>query len=416
MTSTVHDAEAGHSIPETDPWRVVPREEFRQRQQRARAAAAEQGFDAAVVWSRGGAFMDMSADVLYLTNHYSQQPYMGDEAGIGSARSHGVCILPVDGPSTVVVDIPWWRKDLVVADQVRPSIHVVETAAQAIRDAGLERGRLAIVGASYMTAAAWLGLAEQLPQATLVRADQLVEQIRLIKSPAEQELIRRSCEIGNRAVEALMSAVVPGATEADANAAAASTVIIAGGALYDAPCSSGPWANGFAYARLPSADAVRRLQPGDLFHADCYGSYGGYFFDFGRSRCVGDEPTGAQRGLMEAVIEAVDTICAEVRPGVTADELYRHGERWMAASPVVQGLTEEEPEMEGFPAVGHGLGLMWERPWLMPGDQTVIEPGMYLAVELLLGDANLGGAMFEQNGLVTDTGFEILTTARTRWW
>ncbi len=416
MTSTVQGAEVGPSVPETDPWRVVPRAEFADRQQRARAAAAAQGFDAAVVWSRGGAFMDMSADVLYLTNHYSQQPYMGDEAGIGSARSHGVCILPVGGPSTVVVDIPWWRKDLVVADQVRPSIHVVETAAEAIRDAGLARGRLAIVGASYMTAAAYLGLAEQLPEATLVRADRLVEQLRLIKSPAEQQLIRRSCEIGNLTVEALMSAVVPGATEADAHAAAASTVIKAGGVLYDAPCSSGPWAKGFTYARLPSADRLRPLQPGDLFHADCYGCYGGYYFDFGRSRAVGDQPTGAQHGLMEAVVDLVDTVCAEVRPGVTGDELYRHGERWMAASPVVQGLIEEAPEMEGFPAIGHGIGMQWERPWLMPGDQTVLEPGMYLAVELLLGDPEIGGAMFEQNGLVTDTGFEVLTTARTRWW
>ena len=401
---------------EVDPWKVVPRSEFADRQQRARDAAAELGFDAAVVWSRGGAFMDMSADVLYLTNHYSQQPYMGDEAGIGSARSHGVCVLPVDGPSTLVVDIPWWRKDLVVADHVRPSIHVVETAVQAIRDAGLEQGRLAIVGASYMTAAAYLGLAEQLPHATFVRADRLVEQLRIIKSPAEQELIRRSCELGNRTVEALMDAVVEGSTEADAHAAAAHTLISGGGALYDAPCSSGPWADGFTYARLPSADAIRRFQKGDLFHADCYGSYGGYFFDFGRSRCVGDDPTSKQRALLESVIEAVETICAEIRPGVTGDQLYRCGERWMAASSVVQELDTGEPEMEGFPAVGHGLGLMWERPWLMPGDQTVLEPGMYLAVELLLGDKLLGGAMFEQNGLVTGDGFEVLTTARSRWW
>src|SRR5215472_64776 len=352
MTSTVRGAEAGSWQAEADPWKVVPRAEFVERQQKTRAAADEQGFDAAVVWSRGGAFMDMSADVLYLTSHYSQQPYMGDEAGIGSARSHGVCILPVDGPSIVVVDIPWWRKDLVVADEVRPSIHVVETAAQAIRDAGLERGRLAVVGASYMTAAAYLGLAEQLPHATLIRADRLIEPLRLIKSPAEQELIRRSCEIGNRAVEALMEAVVEGATEAEAHAVGAQRLISAGGALYDAACSSGPWAKGFTHARLPSADAMRRFQRGDMFHVDCYGSYGGYFFDFGRSRCVGDNPTGEQRAMLEAVIEAVETICAQIRPGVTADQLYRCGERWMAGSPVVQGLATEEPEMEGFPAVG----------------------------------------------------------------
>ena len=96
-----------------DPWTAIGRDEFLARQARAREATRTAGFDAAIVWSRGGAFVDMDADVLYLTNHYSQQPYMGDEAGIGAARSHGVCILPVDGPSTVVVDVHggdeiWW--------------------------------------------------------------------------------------------------------------------------------------------------------------------------------------------------------------------------------------------------------------------------------------------------------------------
>ena len=404
------------AVQTIDPWKVIPAEEFRARQERVREAAASRGLDAAVVYSRGGAFMDMSADVLYLTNHYSQQPYMGDESGIGSARSHGVCVLPVDGPSTVVVDVPWWRRDLVVADEVRPSIHVVETTAEAIRAAGLERGRLALVGASYMTAAAYLGLVEQLPEASLVRADTLVERLRLIKSPAEQELIRRACALGNKTLEALIDAVVEGATEADAMAAAAKVLISGGGVLYDAACSSGPWSHGYTHARLPSADATRRFQKGDLFHVDCYGSYGGYFFDFARSRCVGDDPSAEQRALLEAVIECVETVCAEIRPGLTADAIYRVGERWLSESPVIQSLPKEEPEMEGFPAVGHGIGLMWEAPWLMPGDETPIEEGMYLAIEMLLGHPSIGGAMFEHNGLVTADGFEVLTSARSRWW
>lgn len=399
-----------------DPWTAIPADEYRDRQRRAREAAAAQGFDGVVAWSRGGAFMDMSADVLYLTNHYSQQPYMGDEAGIGTARSHGVCILPVDGDSTVVVDIPWWRRDLVVADSVRPSIHVVETAAAAIRDAGLDRGRIAITGTSYMTAAAYNGLARELPDVELVPADRLVEELRMFKSPAEQALIRRTCALGNRTLESLIDAVVEGATEADAVAAASQTLISGGGVLYDAACASGPWSHTYTHARLPSADATRKLQPGDLFHVDCYGSYGGYFFDFARSRCVGDEPSDDQRALLEAVIEGVEAICGEIRPGMTGDEVYRVGERWLSESAVVQSLPRVEPEMEGFPAVGHGLGLMWEGPWLMPDVETVIEPGMYLAVEILLGHPSRGGAMFEHNGLVTDTGFEVLTTARSRWW
>jgi Xaa-Pro aminopeptidase len=399
-----------------DPWTAIGREEFLDRQARARRAAAEASFDGAIVYSRGGAFVDMHADVLYLTNHYSQQPYMGDEAGVGTARAHGVCVLPVDGPTTVVVDVPWWRKDLVVADEVRPSIQVTRNVADAVREAGLARGRLALVGASYMSAAAYLGLRDELPDAELVRADRLVEDLRLIKSPAEQDVIRHACTVGNATLEALVDAVVEGATEADAVAAASEALISRGGVLYDAACASGPWAHQYTHARLPSADPTRRLVRGDLFHVDCYGAYGGYFFDFARSRVVGDQPTDRQLELLEAVIEGVETICAAIKPGMTAGDVYRVADEWMAASSFVASLPSEEPEMEGFPAVGHGLGLMWEAPWLMQGDSTPIEADMYLAVELLFGHPSLGGAMFEHNGLVTDDGFEVLTTARERWW
>ncbi|MEX2421899.1 MAG: Xaa-Pro peptidase family protein, partial [Actinomycetota bacterium] len=399
-----------------DPWLAISREEFVARQARAREAAREAGFDGAVVYSRGGAFVDMHADVLYLTNHYSQQPYVGDEAGIGSARSHGVCILPVDGPTTVVVDVPWWRKDLVVADDIRPSIHVTPTVVEALKQAGLADGRLALVGASYMTAAAYLGLAEGLPDADLVRADQLVEKLRLIKSPAELEIIRRACAVGNATLEALVDAVVEGATEAQAVGEASRVLISQGGVLYDAAAGSGPWAHQYTHARLPSADPNRRFERGDLFHVDCYGAYGGYLFDFARSRVVGDDPTDEQLQLLDAVIEPVEATCAQIKPGMTAGEVYAITAEWLANNEFVSSIPEEEPEMESFPAVGHGLGLMWEAPWLVENDPMVIERNMYIAVEVLLGHPSVGGAQFEHNGLVTEGGFEVLTTARSRWW
>jgi Xaa-Pro aminopeptidase len=410
MSTPVREAET------FDPWTAISKDEFRQRQDRARAAAAAAGLDAYVVWSKGGAFMDMSQDVLYLTNHYSQQPYVGDEVGIGSGRSHGVCIVPVDGPVTVVIDVPWWRPDLVVADDVRLSIHVVETTADAIRSLGLADKRLGVVGMSYMSASAYVGLQEQLPDAQLLRADTAIEALRVRKSPAELDLIRRSCALGSAMMDTLVDAAVEGATEAEAVGAGTQVLIAGGGVLFDAACSSGPWVHKFTHARLPSADPNRRFQRGDLFHVDIYGSYGGYFFDFARSRCVGDDPTDEQRALLEAPVEGVEAICAAIKPGATADEVYRVGEQWLTESPYVSSMPTEEPEMEHFPAVGHGMGLMWEAPWLMPGDSTVLEEGMYLAAEILLGHPDVGGSMFEDNGVVTSDGFEVLTTARGRRW
>ena len=404
-------------IERIDPWTYFPAQEFKERQDRVRKAAKEADLDGLVVYSRGGGPVDMHADVLYLTNHYSQQPYVADHVGVGSARSHGVSIIPVDGPTILIVDIPWWRKDVVVADDVRASIHVTDRVGEALKDTKLYGKRIGVSGASYMSAAAYLGLQKVAGDSTLLRVDDLVEKVRIRKSPREQEFIRNYvADIGNRAVEAMMDAAVEGATEADAVTAALDVLVPAGAILYDAACASGRNAHMFTWARIPSHNATRPMEKEDFFHVDCYGTFGGYLWDFGRTRIVGDDPTDQQRDLIEATIECVETICASIKPGITGDDVLQVGMNWLAESPIVQSIPEEEAETEGFPAVGHGIGMSWEGPWLMEGDQSILEPGMYLAVEMMLGHETIGGTFFEQNGLVTEDGFEILTTCRKRWW
>ena len=403
------------SVTRFDPEHAIAPAEFRERQDRARAAANERGLDGIVVWSRGGGPVDMSADVVYLANHYSQQPYMADHAGIGRARSHGVLVLPVDGPSILVIDIPWWRSDLAVADDVRTGNDVIVKAADAMRAAGLDGRRVGLVGASHMTAAAYLGFVAALPSVDLIRVDDLVERLRIYKSPAEAVAMRAAIALGDDAVKAAMDAAVVGASEADCAAEAASVVARGGGVLYDAACASGAQAHNFTWARMPSS-SLRQLERGDMFHMDCYGALAGYFWDFGRTRVAGDEPTDQQRDLVDASIEVVDAVCAAIRPGVTAAQVYAVGERAMADSVVIAAIPVEAADTEGFPAVGHGIGLGWEAPWLTPADQTILVPGMTIAVETLIGHRSLGGGFFEENGVVTETGFEVLTTARRRWW
>lgn len=399
-----------------DPERLIAADEFRARQERLRAAAEQLGLRAVVVWSRGGAPVDMSADVFYLSNHYSQQPYMSDHVGIGRARSHGVLIVPVAGPSTLVVDIPWWRKDLVVADDVRPGNDVTGLVVDAMRGLGLTSGKVGLVGASSMTAAAYLGVVADLPGVEFVRTDDLVERLRIHKSPAEVIAMRAAIALGSAAVEAAFERVVPGAVEADAAAAAVEVIAREGGVLYDAACASGAQSHLFTWARIPSADARRRLVPGDIFHMDLYGAFGGYFWDFGRTRFVGDDPTEIQRGLVETAIEIVEGVSTAIRPGMTSRDVQKLGASIMAASTVIASLPQDPGETEGFPAVGHGIGLGWEAPWLTRDDETVIEPGMAIAVETIVGHPSVGGGFFEENGIVTESGFEILSDVRKRWW
>jgi Xaa-Pro aminopeptidase len=399
-----------------DPEQLIPRAEFAERQANARRAAAEQGLDGLVVWSRGGGAVDMSADVVYLANHYSQQPYMADHVGIGRARSHGVLVLPVNGPSILVMDVPWWRADLVVADDVRTGNDVVAKVADAVRSAGLVEGRVGLVGASHMTAAAYLGFRDELPALDLRRVDDLVERLRIYKSPAEVAAMRAAVALGVRAVEAGMAAAIPGATEADCAAEAAAVVAREGGVLYDAACASGAQAHNFTWARMPSS-SLRPMQAGEMFHMDCYGALGGYFWDFGRTRVVGDSPSDAQVRLVEAAIEIVDAVCGAIRPGISASDAFRIGDEATSRNEMVRSLPQDEGDTEGFPAVGHGIGLGWEAPWLTPDDDTTLVPGMTVAVETLIGHPSVGGGFHEENGIVTEDGFEVLTSGvRSRWW
>ncbi len=400
-----------------DPWSFISKGEYLERQKLAREAALNAGLDGLVFFSKGGAAVDMVGDLFYLTNHYSQQPYVMDYHNIWSAGSHGAAVLPVDGPTILIVDNAYWRPDLVVADDVRAGVRVVEMTVDAMRDTNLFGKKVGLVGTGAMNASAYIRFAEEIGSTSLDVKDGILDKLMVIKSPAEQAIIRKSCDIGSRAVEAMMDAALVGATEAEAASAAFGVVVSEGAVMWDAACNSGSKSHLFSWARLPSHDGFRPMQKGEYFHVDCYGMFGGYAWDFGRTRVIGDQPTDEQRAYLEATIEGVETICKNIKPGMTAGNIGEVYIDWLDGVQVLQDfLTLTEEEEEGFPAVGHGLGIGWSSPWLMKGDETVIKPGMYLAVELLFGHESHGGFFYEENGLVTEDGFEVLTTSRKRYW
>jgi len=272
------------------------------------------------------------------------------------------------------------------------------------------------VGASMMTAAAYLGMVEASPSTTFERADELVEQLRIYKSPAEVQAIRAAVALGSASVKAAFDVIAPGVTEADAAAEGAYVIAKAGGAWYDSPCASGPSSHFFTWARMPSWDARRPLRPGDAFHMDSYGSFGGYYWDFGRVRVAGDDPSPLQRQMMEANIAIVNAVCEAIKPGVLACDAHAAGAAIAAEHPIVAELEESDSDTEGFPALGHGFGVGFEGPWIAPTDRTELVAGMAIACETLFGRADVGGTFFEQNGVVTEDGFEVLSDVQERYW
>jgi Xaa-Pro dipeptidase len=381
--------------------------EYRARQRVAAQRAAERDYVAVVAWSRGGSTQDSYADALWLSGFYTHYPVLADEPGRWRARGHTAVVVPAEGPSTAIVDVTQRGEREAVADAVVLTGDVVDALAMAIADT-VPAGRVALVGGQAL-AERWAStLRMRLPRHVLVEDDQLLDEPRAIKSPAEQALLRAAGAVGTRAVQDALDAAAPGVHENELAAIAIGRIVEAGGALYGLGLSSGPWSHTFAPI-TPAAYRTRALEAGDLVRLDIYGSIEGYLFDFGRSRVVGDEIDPAQRELLVALSDSVDAGVELLVPGTPLAEVARRCTETFDASDYV---TRHGSPPSPLGSWGHGLGLAFERPWIEERATATVRAGMCLAVERRIEAPGLGGANYEQNVLVTDTGPEILTPAR----
>ncbi len=402
---------------------AIPAEEFTDRRRRFAALLRERDLPAALVWSKGGGNVDLHGPVYYFSNHYTPFPQLEDNPPHWSGRAHSALIVTADGAGILISDIPDYRADLVSADEVRVSLDVPAAAVAALRAYSVTGGRIGLIARDTMLAGAYERLKGALPGAEWVPCEDLFGEVRMIKSPNEIRVIRKACEIGSKTCVALMEAVRPGRTEAEVMAEALYVLTREGGMLYDHPVASGPHSRHYAYGRLPSWDHYRKLEEGDIFHVDMYGAFEGYYYDFGRSTVAGGTATAAQKDVLEAPIAAVEASIAAIRPGATAAQVARAGFAWLTEHGFRIAGTKEELDAEGeaalnmsFPSMGHGLGMWWENPWLVPDDDTVLRPGMVIAVERAVGRWGAGSASYEDDVLVTEDGCEVLTPVRKRWW
>jgi Xaa-Pro aminopeptidase len=397
----------------------IARSEFLARQGRAVEGAGERGLDALVVWSRGGTSVDFYGDVLYLANHHSPFPPNQDTPQ-WSGRSYSALVLPVEGEPALVVDLPELPPDIAV-DDVRSTLKVPQTLAEVLREKGLERARLGLVGRDTFLLSSYQTLERALGHApSLEPADEIVERLRMVKSDAELALIRSAAEVGIGWMETMLEAVEPGRTEGDIVGEGLRYLAAHGGFPYDAAIASGERSQHF-FSRfgIPDWDSHRPLEDGELVHIDAWASVDGYYTDFVRSTVVGGQASDSQAELLEGAVAVIDHIIDGVRPGVRIGELYDRGAGWLADNGFGAHRGDEAGTDFGelFPAFGHGFGVGLEPPWIIEDEQTMVEENMALAIEALVGRPGVGGAGFEQDVIVGRDGCEIVTEGcAARWW
>jgi Xaa-Pro dipeptidase len=389
--------------------------EYRERRRRFAGCISGAGMDAAVVISRGGGTFDRFANVFYLTGHYQSYSYLPETPGLFTGRSHAALVLSASGEAVLCVSVPEVDTGRLAVDDVRYGDEFAATIAKACRDLGADPGRLAVVGNDVMPAQMWLRLRDLLGFEVMHDLEDQLTALRRIKSQAERSLVRAAAAAGRRAVTAFLKMLRPGTSEAEAVAAATAVAVADGAGVYFAAVSSGPQSGYYAATPLPGY-GTRRLQDGDLVRIDLGIVLDGYLCDFGRTAVVGT-PSGDQDRLWVTLTGALDRVIDGLSPGMATADLVAVGDEALACAGVGTGAAGPSGMYASYPAHwGHGLGLGWERPWLVSSELLTLEPGMVLAVERAISLDGVGTVAAEQNLLLTETGAELLTAGPAGRW
>lgn len=306
-------------------------------------------------------------------------------------------VLPVAGPVVLVVPELEAPRVVRIPDlfDVRPW---GETEQPVSIVAGLLKGarRIAIGDQTWSTFL--LQLQEQMDAAVFVQASSLTARLRMRKDPDEVAMLRRAGAAADRVVGRLAGIAFSGRTERELSRLISDMLIEEGHETVEfAIVGSGP--NG-ASPHHNASDRV--IQTGDAVVCDFGGSLGGYWSDTTRMFVVDHPPEGFEepfRVLRLAQAAAVDA----VRPGVTAASIDA------AARDVIARAGYGEYFIH---RTGHGIGTdVHEHPYIVEGNETVLEPGMTFSIEPGIYLPGRFGMRIEDIVAVTPDGVERLNTS-----
>ena len=121
---------------------------------------------------------------------------------------------------------------------------------------------------------------------------------------------------------------------------------------------------------------------------------------FDRTFWIGEVADKSQEAVYQVAVESQAAALKELRPGVTAETIHA------AYAEVIQGAGFDYPFR-----CGRATGFSFlEKPQLVFGDKTVIQPGMVLAVDGSVSVAKTFRAQVGDSFIVTEDGYEQITT------
>ncbi len=378
----------------------ISAEEYAQRQANLREVVDKKECDGFITFS--------TLSIFYLTGFYF----------ISTERPASL-VIPAEGSSFLFVphleiehaETAELLDEVVTYPEYPGDKHPMRHLADALRDRNLGDANLLAESRAYGSPMGYRGplLTDLLSDLQLCVDQTVIEDMRMVKSPAEIELIRESARWGNLAHTLLQDYCAPGKSENEVSMQASSEATMAMmktlGPAYEPKGRVGAMA-GFRgqigeNSALPHAVNINAImREGDNLVTGAGSGVGGYNSELERTMFVG-EPSGEQRRYFQYMMEMMEVAFDTIRPGTPCSEVDR----------AVRKVYEKYDIMDTWRHhTGHALGMpAHEAPFFDTGDDTVLEPGMVFSVEPGIYVPGLGGFRHSDTVVVTEEGMDFIT-------
>lgn len=288
-----------------------------------------------------------------------------------------------------------------VPDEEYPNATIIDFGQlnEELKSEGTVLNRIGIVGTTTIPHQVYLDVQEGFKTSELIDITEEYENMRAYKSPWEVEQATKSVLLCDKAYDAMINAIRPGAYEYEV-AAAGEAICRANGA------------NSFAYSTIVGSGARAKavvptatnniMNDGELVMIGIAPRINGYAGTFGDTIPVNGEFTQRQKDLLNHMRETFRLTYNMLKPGMTGREIDEPGRIYYEKHGLSQYIVCP---------FAHSMGLMEaEAPFFGPNGDFELAPGMLVNVDVsFFGHPELHGGRIETGFVITEKGCKPLS-------
>lgn len=377
---------------------LIPKEEMFQRYKAAQKIMFEKQLEAILLLGDRMPGDEAQGDFHYFANNY--------------VLSDRHCILMFPDSDPILYPGGWiqagaakersWFQDIRIA---KGTAELKKAVLEGLKEKNYQGGRIGTVFQNLTWEMA-NALREAFPKVEFVNVHEDIFKLRQVHSKTENQLIRKSAELCDKAFEQVCRILRPGITENEILAEIEKTVIAGGAERSFNILSSGRYSTDPAKNQLPlpfvPKPSGRVIEKGDTVYLEITPCFDGYWSQLVRYVSVGEPDPGLQKAH-ELSFEIIQACREVIRPGNRVSDICK------TARAVMKGLTADYCIGAN---VGHICSLDLDEIALTDDNETALVPGMAVILHPSIMTADQKCEIFcGETYMVTEGGNECLMKA-----